>query len=146
MRKDKALLKLLSNPRVITELYSPRIPRTIPVSISLAWPKLLNEWLVVGFVSGILLFLIISMSLQIKDQVRELARRRTMQGAIVSEIAHWQKVTKQYTQYRDGYFRLALLQYQLGNEQLAGIYVGKSLAVDPNFQAGRAFQEKLEGE
>jgi hypothetical protein len=146
MRKDKALLRILSNPHVLTGIYSPRISRTIPVSIVLPWSKLLNEWLVVGFVSGILLFLVINLGVQIRLQLGELAKRQTMQAAIAREITHWQKTTQKYGQYRDGYFRLALLQYQLGNEQLAGIYIEKALAVDPNFAAGKAFQEKLENE
>jgi hypothetical protein len=143
MRKDKALLRILSNPHVIVQYYSPSISRTIPVPWVIAWPKVLNEWVVVGFVSGILLFLTINISMEIQGQVQELARRQAMQSAIVSEITHWQKVTQKYSDYRDGYFQLALLQYQLGNEQLANRYVEKSLAVDPNFASGRAFQEKL---
>lgn len=146
MRKDKALLKLLSNPSVITGVYSPRISRTIPVSVALPWSKLLNEWVVVGFVSGILLLLVVNLGVQIRGQLGEMAKRQTMQAAIATEITHWQKMTQRYGQFRDGYFRLALLQYQLGNEQLAGVYVEKALAVDPNFIAGKEFRERLTGE
>jgi len=143
MRKNKALLKLLSNPQVITRLYSPRIPRTIPVAVTFAWPRLLNEWTVVGVVSGILLVLIVSLSLQVRDQAGELEKLRAMKSSITKEIGYWRKVVKEYADYRDGYFRLALLYYQLGERNRASEYVEKSLALDPNFEAGRMFKEKL---
>lgn len=143
MRKNKALLKLLSNPQVITRLYSPRISRTIPVPIALSWPRLLNEWTVVGVASGILLFLVVSLGLQVRDQTRELKARQALRQGIQAEISHWQKVTHDYTDYRDGYFRLALLHYQLGETTQAREYVDKSLALDPNFIAGEEFKTKL---
>lgn len=158
MRKDKAILRILSNPRVIAMHYSPSISRSftgsmsearhqaaraIPVPVAVAWPKLLNEWLVVGFVSGILLFLIVNLGLTVRTEAAQLAAKQHMQQAIVKELSYWQGVTKEHPDYRDGYFRQALLQYQLGNEQLAEISLEKSLAIDPNFTAGRTFQEKL---
>jgi hypothetical protein len=146
MRKDKAFLRLLSNPRVIALHYSPSISRSIPVPVAIAWPGLLNEWLVVGFVSGILLFLVVTLGLKVQAQAGELTKKQQMHDSISAEISHWQQITKQYPQYRDGYFRLALLQYELGNEQLAGISLEKTLTIDPNFAPARAFQEKLEKE
>lgn len=143
MRKDKALLRILSNPRVIATHYSPSISRTIPATIPIAWPRLLNEWTVVGLASGILMVLIASLSLQVRDQVKELGRLRSMQSAITSEITHWQRVVSDHADYRDGYFRLALLHYQLGDIAHASEYVEKSLALDPNFEAGRNFKAKL---
>lgn len=143
MRKDKALLRLLSNPSVIALHYSPSISRTIPVPVALTWPKLLNEWLVVGFVSGILLFLIVTLGLQVRTQAAELRTKQRARAGIEAELSYWQGITRKYTEYRDGYFRQALLQYQLGNEQLAEINIEKALAIDPNFTQGRLFQEKL---
>jgi hypothetical protein len=152
---------LLSNPRVIARHYSPSISRsftesmsearlqaarTIPVPVALTWPKLLNEWLVVGFASGILLFMSISLGVQVSSQTQELARLRSMHEGIVEEIAHWQKITREHADYRDGYFRIALLQYQVGNEELARMNLEKSLNLDPNFAPGIAFKEKLNGE
>lgn len=158
MKKDKALLRLLSNPRVIAAHYSPSISRsftesmsearhqaarTIPAPVNIAWPRLLNEWTVVGVASGILLVLVASLSLQIRDEWGELGRLRAMQSSITTEITHWQGVVTQHADYRDGYFRLALLHYQLGDVTQASEYVEKSLALDPNFEAGKSFKEKL---
>ena len=146
MRKDKALMRLLSNPRVIALHYSPSISRTIPAAPALVWPKLLNEWLLIGFVSGVLLFLSVDLGVRIQGQLTELVTRRQARTAVTAEISHWQHYLATHTDYRDGYFRLALLQYQVGNEQLAGMNVEKALALDPNFAAGIAFKEKLQEE
>lgn len=142
MRKDKALLRFLSNPQVIARFYSPSISRSIP---EVSFPKL-NEWAVVIAVSAVFLVLILSLSLQINGQIRELARKQEMRQTITSEITYWENVTSQYPGYRDGYFRLALLRYQLGEGEKAMEALDTALRLDPRFEAGISLRERLSRE
>ncbi len=59
------------------------------------------------------------------------------------EIAYWQQVSEKYHGYRDVYYRIATLQYQLGNVSETQIYVKKTLELDPNFAAGRVLGTKV---
>ena len=51
-----------------------------------------------------------------------------------------QGIIKTYPNYRDGYFRLATLEYELGNRNKAKEYVQKALELDPNFEEGRRLE------
>lgn len=145
MRKEKVLLKLLSNPHLLKTLYSPRISRTIPARAHPYVGVLLTEWTVVGITTMIFLFMIISLSLTINGQIQELAKRQAVHSSLVGEMHYWEEIVTKYPQYRDGYFHLALLQYQAGEVHLAGASLEKVLTIDPTFAPGIAFQQKLLG-
>ena len=96
----------------------PSIPREIPEPFHVV-KFILNKYFLVSFVST---FLSVAIALQGLDMVRDMQRLREAQSKkqeILREIAYWEGVTRQYDDYRDGYFRLALLEYQLNN---AGYY------------------------
>ena len=106
---------------------------------------ILNKYFLVSFVST---FLSVAIALQGLDMVRDMQRLREAQSKkqeILREIAYWEGVTRQYDDYRDGYFRLALLEYQLGNREQAKTYIQKALEIDPNFEAGIDFQRQIGG-
>ncbi|MCL5970930.1 MAG: tetratricopeptide repeat protein [Patescibacteria group bacterium] len=48
-----------------------------------------------------------------------------------------------YKDYRDGYFRLAILEYQLNDNAKAQEYLDKVMKLDPNFEEGRKFEQFL---
>jgi tetratricopeptide (TPR) repeat protein len=62
---------------------------------------------------------------------------------IESEILKWEKITIEKPNYRDGFFRLAVLYYQTFNKDLAKKYVEKTLSLDPNFEPAKQFLELL---
>ncbi len=142
MKKNKVFLRLLSNPAVIKKLYFPSISRIIPVSPSV----FLHEWFVVSGVSFVFLVMIISLSVQINGQITELAKKHAMRQSILNEMTYWESVVKQYPDYRDAYYQLALLQYQVDEVENARKSVSQALRLDPGFLPGRAFQEKLQNE
>ena len=60
---------------------------------------------------------------------------------IIKEVKFWKGVVAEYKDYRDAYFKLALLAYRLGDFKASKFYLEKALDIDPNFEKGR----KLEG-
>ncbi len=53
---------------------------------------------------------------------------------IRNEIIFWEKVVSERPGYRDGYLQLAILNYQLYENDKAKEYLNKALEIDPNFE------------
>ena len=62
---------------------------------------------------------------------------------LLSKVIYWETVVKTYKGYRDGYFQLAVLHYQLGNKGKANMYLQEALKLDPNFEEGRKLEQML---
>lgn len=59
------------------------------------------------------------------------------------EVKYWEGIAQKYQGYRDVYYRIASLQYKLGNTAEAQSYVKKALDLDPNFPEGRVLGAKI---
>lgn len=59
------------------------------------------------------------------------------------KIVFWENETKEHPDFRDAYFNLALINYQLRNFESSKLNLEKALNIDPNFKKGRKFQEIL---
>ena len=75
--------------------------------------------------------------------VRELQQIQSERQKVAKEIEYWEDVVAEHQDFRDGYFKLALLEYRLGNTNRAEYYVQKTLALDPNYKPARDFAAKL---
>lgn len=120
----------------------PRISLFIPESILryLQSEKVLISAILLSIgLFCVMLFLIFQLlgSLRIQKQVLE------ERVKVVKDIAFWEQVVKEKPDYRDGYFSLALLQYRMGDKKKALENVAKVLELDPNFKAGREFEQML---
>ncbi|HKC14807.1 MAG TPA: tetratricopeptide repeat protein [Patescibacteria group bacterium] len=100
--------------------------------------KLKIESLVFLYVLTVILILIFSFDLfQNFQKQKEIG----FQGEkIQSEIRLWQDIADKFKGYKEAYYKLALLEYQLGELDKAKYYVDKSLFLDPNF--GKAIELK----
>lgn len=147
MPKPKLPVKKFKKKAVIVALPKksqfPSIPRTITELPEFSFLSALDRWVVVGFVSGILLMAVIITGVNLWQNSGALARIKQERARYVQEIAYWKRVVDKYQGYRDGYFKLALLTYQLGEKAQARSYLQKAMELDPNFQEGRAFAQKL---
>ena len=68
-----------------------------------------------------------------------LAQREQIQ----SKINFWQSIAQKYEGYKDSYFQMAVLYYQLGNFEEAKLENQKALSLDPNFEDARKLEEVL---
>lgn len=62
---------------------------------------------------------------------------------VLAKISYWQNVVIEKKGYRDGYFQLAVLWYQLGQNAKAQTYLSQALKLDPNFEEGRKLEKVL---
>jgi len=62
---------------------------------------------------------------------------------ISKEISFWQSFLKKNNDYRDGYLRLSILEYKIGDYGKARFYLGKALEIDPNFEKGKELEKAL---
>jgi len=60
------------------------------------------------------------------------------------EIKFWEEGVVRYTGFRDGYFKLALLEFQRGNFNKSREYLEKALSIDPSFEEGKSLEKILE--
>ena len=63
------------------------------------------------------------------------SQRQNMQG----KINFWQSIADKYDGYKDAYFQMAILDYQLGNFPKAKDENAKALLLDPNFNDAKKF-------
>lgn len=64
-------------------------------------------------------------------------------GKIEKELTFWKGEQRRYPNYRDIYFKIASLNYQLGNKEEAKVSLDKALEIDPNFENGRELEKLL---
>lgn len=58
----------------------------------------------------------------------------------------WKEQVRAHPDFRDAYFSLALVEYQLNNPEQSKLNLDKALGLDPNFKEGKELQKKLNGE
>ena len=67
------------------------------------------------------------------------SQRQLMQ----SQINFWKSVSDKYDGYKDAYFRMALLEYSLGDIKTARMNNEKALLLDPNFLDAKKLEVEL---
>jgi tetratricopeptide (TPR) repeat protein len=56
-------------------------------------------------------------------------------------IKLWQSIAEKYPGYKDAYFKIASMEYQIGDYKKAKQSVGKALVLDPNFSNARTLEK-----
>lgn len=79
----------------------------------------------------------------IYQKLIELNNINIQRQKIQSEISFWQSVLQKYPGYKDAYFKIAILEYQLKDYKNAIKDNDKALLLDPNFEDARKLSELL---
>lgn len=99
-----------------------------------------------GLLFFLLLLAVVASGIRIYDRFQQYQRVLGERQLIAEKITYWEEVTKKYKGYRDAYFQLAVLHYQLDNldnKDKSYIYVQEALKLDPNFEEGRKLEQFL---
>ena len=99
--------------------------------------------IVISLVSLVVLTGIVLQGLKLQDTFHQAELAKTERLKLAKELAYWQSVTRQYGNYRDAYFKVATLQYQLGETSQAKKSLEKVLALDPNFENARVLGARI---
>ena len=104
-----------------------------------------HQWRLItaGFVSAIILGAIVIVGADSYKNYQENKRLNEKRENIESQIKFWQSVNQKYPGFRDSYFQLAFLEYQLKNFDKAFLYLKEALRLDPNFKTGRKLEDIL---
>jgi tetratricopeptide (TPR) repeat protein len=132
-------------PRYTTKviaLFPSNIRSITEHSFDQAQSKNLKIYLISAFSLFLLVLIFLqSVTLWYNMQQREvyLAERAYLE----KEVTYWTQVADKYQGYRDVYYRIASLQYKLGNTAASQEYIKKALEIDPNFPEGRVLGTKV---
>lgn len=104
-----------------------------------------HQWRLItaGFVSAIILGAIVIVGVDSYKNYRENKELMEKRKNIENQIEFWQSVNQKYPGFRDSYFQLALLEYQLKDFDKARTYLKEALRLDPNFKSGRKLESIL---
>lgn len=93
----------------------------------------------------ILLLIIVSiLVIKLYQEVNTYRKIVSQRQLIQQKINFWQSFRESYDGYKDAYFQIALLEYQLGNNERAREYNKKSLLLDPGFEEAKNLEVLLE--
>jgi tetratricopeptide (TPR) repeat protein len=139
MKKQHLLLfpKFPSIYRIIPE----RLKKLPKWEIRPVWRPYAKYWLIVPLVA-----LSVALLFSVKDAFSLYQQKRYAEmerASLEKQVAYWEGIVRKYNDYRDGYFTLAVLEYELGDQAKAKQYLGKTLVLDPNFAPGRELEQKL---
>ena len=98
-----------------------------------------HQWRLItaGFVSAIILGAIVIVGVDSYKNYQENKKLTEERENIESQIKFWKSINQKYPGFRDSYFELALLEYQLKDFDKARVYLKEVLRLDPNFKSGR---------
>ena len=118
---------------------SPRNYRIIPES----WNK--DE---LTFFIGALLILgaILIITVDLFNNLSEEKKLSDQKLQLIKEQNFWQNEVSIRPDYRDAYYNLAFLDFELRDLRGASENINKSLELDPNFKEGRSLQKQISGE
>ncbi len=133
MAKKKEKLQLV--------LQFPKIYRFITEEIKKSKKSL--KGLTTAYILGIATVLVVLSVLDLASNIKSFNQIKGHRQTLVSQVGYWQKVVEQQKGYRDGYFMLAVLEYQLKNFNKSEDYLSKVLSIDPNFEPAQDFQKIL---
>jgi hypothetical protein len=88
-------------------------------------------------VSSLLIIGIVLECVALYHNLQTVNNLKMKRAGLMGEVMYLKNVASQYSNYRDIYFRLAELEYTLGNVNASNEYIKKTMALDPNFTAGR---------
>ena len=114
--------------------------------ISLKIPDAPQKIILFSFVSIILLLSIALVIFDIKDLLIKKEIVDSGRSKVLEQISYWNSVVEKRADYRDGYFQLSVLSYQIGKKDDAIVYLEKALQIDPNFEEGRKLEKILNEE
>lgn len=107
--------------------------------------RFFTEWYVFPIAFSIILVLLIGvLGVQYVSFAQEYSFKEQERIRIQEEVGFWEQVVEKYPDYRDAYFKIALLEYQLGSTVKSKEFLQKTLLLDPNFDKGRELERILE--
>lgn len=96
----------------------------------------------VGIICVLIALVVVSFDLYSNYKLqRELKAEKVK---VVKDLAYWQKQVGEKPSFRDGYFSLAVIYYQLKDFKNSSENLEMAMSIDPNFEKGKELRMLLE--
>lgn len=108
-------------------------------------PKLLERLKIEAlvFLYVVTIFSILILAFNLFTNLQRQKEINFQREKIQSEIKLWQDVADKFKNYKEAYYQLAVLEYELGEIEKAKFYISKSLYLDPNFDKAKELKKIL---
>lgn len=125
-------------------IYKKAKPQQFPSNYRIIPEKLTGDGF--AFLVGIAFILasIFVVSLDVYKNYNERKNLTNEKIKVLNGLVFWENEAREKSNYRDAYFKLALLNYQLKNLDGASENLNKALGLDPNFEKGRELEKILD--
>lgn len=100
----------------------------------------------IGFVFLALTSLILLTGIDLYRSYQKKVEIENKNKVLNSQVKYWQDLVSKDKGYRDGYFMLSVLEYQLKDLSKAKEYLEKAIEIDPNFMPASDLQKVLDRE
>lgn len=101
------------------------------------------RWVFILLILSLLTLQIAQLGQRLYANYYEAQIKQAEKHAIEGEIAKWENIAKKRPNYRDAYFELAVLTYELNRISETKYYLSKVFALDPNFEPAKEFEKKM---
>jgi len=135
MVKKKKFYKKEKSKEIKKEL--PSNSRSIP-------EKIISDHLVFAVGLTCIVLAIVLVSLSLYSNYQEKLQLSGERARIQKELDFWKGRAAEKPSYRDAYFSLALLYYQIKDFKNSSENLEKAMEIDPNFEEGRELRVILE--
>ena len=93
--------------------------------------------------STFIIVAIFMVGLDLNKNLEEKALHQKLYESKTQEIKFWEENLSKYPEYRDAYFRLATLYYEVGDFGKSESYLDRVFFLDPSFEEGKELEKLL---
>lgn len=93
---------------------------------------------------SLLVILVITGSLSLYQNIQLFQSQSLRRQELTQNIKLWQSIVEKYPGYKDAYFKIASMEYQIGDYVNAKLNVEKALSLDPNFQDAKTLERLID--
>ncbi|MEK9178832.1 MAG: hypothetical protein AAB801_03565, partial [Patescibacteria group bacterium] len=90
-----------------------------------------------------LVLAIFMVGLDLNKNLEEKELRAKLYDSKVKEVRFWEENLSKYPQFKDAYFRLAILYYEVGDFEKSDSFLKKVFLLDPSFEEGKKLERLL---
>ena len=133
--------KMSQFPNIYRRITERGVLQKLPkLTFSLSLQPKLKKYLVIFTAMAIFVVIIILtvgiafFSVKVYQNYQAITQINVQRQQIQDKINFWQSIADKYEGYKDAYFQMAILDYNLGNFKKAKLENQKALTLDPNFE------------
>lgn len=115
-------------------------PRNIRFITEYSFSEKQSTTIKVILTSAVSLFLLAMIFIQgvaIWDNLKQKEALVLQRENLQDQVKYWQEISQKYQGYRDVYYRIAAIEYKLGDYAVSQNYVRRAQQLDPNYPDGQ---------